>query len=110
MQESINNQELQDAIAEYPSDDSGGSWTNNDNIISANEKFTPLFCFKLFVNDAVVNLLVNETNKYARSKFIRPNYHKDFLTGWMDVTATEMLELIGLLIFMKIRNLSGLCL
>ncbi|KAF7265341.1 hypothetical protein GWI33_021232 [Rhynchophorus ferrugineus] len=105
MHEHVNSQELQDAIAEYPSEDSGGSWTNNENI--STERLTPLCCFRLFVTDTVINLLVNETNKYARSKFIKPNYHKDFLTGWMDVTATEMLELIGLLIFIKIRNLTG---
>ncbi|XP_030757331.1 piggyBac transposable element-derived protein 2-like [Sitophilus oryzae] len=79
---------------------SGNSQLTNINI---KETITPLHCFNLFVDDDIINLLVTETNKFARSKFIRPGYHKDFLTGWMDVTPTEMREFIGLLIFMNLK-------
>ncbi|XP_030753387.1 uncharacterized protein LOC115880326 [Sitophilus oryzae] len=66
--------------------------------------YSALDCFKLFWDDELIDLMVQETNKYARSKFIRPGYHKDFLSGWMDVDVREMKEFISLIIYMSMTK------
>ncbi|KAL1518182.1 hypothetical protein ABEB36_001844 [Hypothenemus hampei] len=73
--------------------------------LDPDRKYTALECFKLFVDDDLINLMVQETNKYARSKFIRYGYHQGFLSGWLDVNFKEMTQFIALIIFMSLKRL-----
>ncbi|XP_019761836.1 uncharacterized protein LOC109538862 isoform X3 [Dendroctonus ponderosae] len=73
-------------------------------LLDTERKYTVLECFKLFVDDALIKLMVIETNKHARSKFVRYGYHEGFLSGWLDVDFKEMSQFLGLLIFMGFKR------
>ncbi|XP_050301713.1 piggyBac transposable element-derived protein 5-like [Anthonomus grandis grandis] len=68
-------------------------------------KYSALECFKLFVDDDIIHMMVRETNKNARANFIRYGYHEDFLSGWLDVTFKEMTQFLGIVIFMAFKRL-----
>lgn len=73
--------------------------------LDPNRKYTALECFKLFVDDDLIKLMVTETNRNARAKFVRYGYHEEFLSGWLDVDFKEMTQFLGLIIFMAFKRL-----
>jgi len=55
--------------------------------------------FRFFLNDTFLNLLVNETNKYAEYEFLRLVANlRSRISLWKPVTLEEMLTFIGLVI------------
>ncbi|XP_066250485.1 uncharacterized protein [Euwallacea similis] len=73
--------------------------------LDKDRKYSALECFRLFVDDDLINLMVTETNKNARANFVRYGYHEGFLSGWLDVDFKEMTQFVGLIVFMTFKRL-----
>lgn len=66
-------------------------------------------CYNVFVDDAFVEYIVKETNLYANQSIVKCILHESIgthsrLALWKDITALEMRQFLGLLIWMGLDN------
>ena len=65
------------------------------------ENATPLDYIELYLTDEIMELLVTETNRYAKQFFVGREKNI-YLRQWTKVTVNEMKQFIGILILMGI--------
>lgn len=71
----------------------------NENISGMHDN-QPIDFFLLFVDDDIMNLMVQETNKYASQKAERTNLLQARIRQWKDTTTDELKIFLGIQIWM----------
>lgn len=62
---------------------------------------TPLDCFRHFVDDKIIKIIVQETNRYANNVITSTVLsHRSRMKQWKDTTPSEILEFLALIILM----------
>lgn len=65
-----------------------------------------LDCFRLFLTDEIINLMVQMTNSYAnKSKLLNVVTRNIRIAKWTNCTPEEMWKFLGLLVYMGIKKL-----
>ena len=78
------------------------SFTGEEGLrVRMKENATPLDYIELYLTDEIMELLVTETNRYAK-QFIVGKEKNTYLHQWTNVTVNEMKQFIGILILMGI--------
>jgi len=75
----------------------------NPDIIETLIEGSPYDFYSLFLDDDVIHLLVEETNRYAKSLLSTRISSHSRLHTWVDVTSVEMKTFLGIIMWM------GLC-
>lgn len=65
-----------------------------------------LDCFRLFLTDEIINLMVQMTNSYAnKSKLLNVVTRNMRIAKWTNCTPEEMWKFLGLLVYMGLKKL-----
>jgi len=80
----------------------------NPDILETLNDGTPYDFYSLFIDDEVLNLLVIETNRYARDLLSTPRGPKSRLNKWVDVDTVEIKIFLGIVMWMGLNPLPTL--
>ncbi|CAI6357273.1 unnamed protein product [Macrosiphum euphorbiae] len=80
----------------------------NPDILETLYDGTPYDFYCLFIDDEVLNLLLIETNRYARNLLLTPRAPKSRLSKWVDVDIPEIKTFLGIVMWMGLNPLPSL--
>lgn len=73
------------------------------NTLKINEEYTPLDCYKLMINEELLNTIVKSTNMYGEKQLKRTDLaHNSRIKEWYSTDINEIITFFGILIYMGV--------